>query len=92
MSNIDQLLNTAKSMTLDVTRSHEVLSLHTPATESGGSDNSCLWKGCYQRYSTTKDLFEHVKEVHIGRKRNGNVNLQCNWSDCQTEFPKVVYY
>ena len=55
-------------------------------------NNICQWKGCYQKYNSTKDLFEHVKEQHVGRKRNGHVNLQCFWSDCKAEFPKVLLY
>lgn len=63
---------------------------YSPATSlSPTINNTCQWKGCYQKYDSTKDLFEHVKEHHVGRKRNGHVNLQCFWSDCKAEFPKV---
>ena len=96
ISGIESLLHTTAQMSdariLDIDYSESNSPQQSSATLGLNPNNICQWKGCYQKYNSTKDLFEHVKEQHVGRKRNGHVNLQCFWSDCKAEFPKVVHY
>eukprot|EP00835_Amoeboradix_gromovi_P002794 NODE_165_length_16345_cov_0.329743.p10 type:complete len:105 gc:universal NODE_165_length_16345_cov_0.329743:761-1075(+) len=101
MESIENLIHTASKFPISPTydigylqnvhHSSPQLSPATPEDKLVKHNNVCQWKGCYQKYDSTKDLFEHVKELHVGRKRNGLVNLQCFWSECKAEFPKVLF-
>ncbi|KAL8847314.1 MAG: hypothetical protein Q9221_007630 [Calogaya cf. arnoldii] len=63
---------------------------------SNGSNNNgnsndpfqCLWQGCRERTQSAEALYDHVCEVHIGRKSTNNLNLKCGWANCNISVVK----
>ncbi|KAH3668372.1 hypothetical protein OGAPHI_002126 [Ogataea philodendri] len=43
----------------------------------------CKWKGCSQYCDDAKSLYQHLCDTHVGRKSNKNLELSCQWEDCQ---------
>ncbi|KAL8929761.1 MAG: hypothetical protein Q9172_000318 [Xanthocarpia lactea] len=48
----------------------------------------CLWQGCRERTQSAEALYDHVCEVHIGRKSTNNLNLKCGWANCNISVVK----
>ena len=48
----------------------------------------CRWKGCKDIFDSYESLFAHVSESHIGRKRQGNLCLDCKWDGCDFDCSK----
>lgn len=44
---------------------------------------SCQWINCTNSFPTAEDLYNHLCEVHVGRKSTNNLSLTCRWGDCR---------
>ncbi|KAL8727964.1 MAG: hypothetical protein Q9166_005729 [cf. Caloplaca sp. 2 TL-2023] len=60
---------------------------------NGSNSNSndpfqCLWQGCRERTQSAEALYDHVCEIHIGRKSTNNLNLKCGWANCNISVVK----
>ncbi|KAL8673325.1 MAG: hypothetical protein Q9168_002249 [Polycauliona sp. 1 TL-2023] len=71
------------------------LQQQTSNTSNGSATNSnsndpfqCLWAGCRERTQSAEALYDHVCEVHIGRKSTNNLNLKCGWANCNISVVK----
>ncbi|CAL8576318.1 hypothetical protein XPA_002205 [Xanthoria parietina] len=73
------------------------LQQQTSNTSNGSNSNSnsnsndpfqCLWQGCRERTQSAEALYDHVCEVHIGRKSTNNLNLKCGWANCNISVVK----
>ncbi|KAJ3305892.1 hypothetical protein HDV03_000734 [Kappamyces sp. JEL0829] len=51
---------------------------HNPAMKP------CLWQRpfCTMTFADDQALYDHVNEVHIGRKKTDNLCLSCHWKNC----------
>lgn len=66
------------------------------SNESNGSagDNPsgemlrCKWLDCTKLFSRAEDLYNHLCEVHVGRKSTNNLSLTCRWDNCQINTVK----
>ncbi|KAL9583377.1 MAG: hypothetical protein Q9212_002736 [Teloschistes hypoglaucus] len=54
----------------------------------GNDPFQCLWQGCRERTQSAEALYDHVCEVHIGRKSTNNLNLKCGWANCNISVVK----
>ncbi|KAL8772957.1 MAG: hypothetical protein Q9209_001977 [Squamulea sp. 1 TL-2023] len=64
---------------------------NTSNGNSNGNSNDpfqCLWQGCRERTQSAEALYDHVCEVHIGRKSTNNLNLKCGWANCNISVVK----
>ncbi|KAJ3369868.1 hypothetical protein GGF31_004941 [Allomyces arbusculus] len=74
----DRALPTAPDMTASV--SPPALSPPTAAaSDAAGDDWPCQWTGCAQRFADSDGLLQHLDADHIGRKKLGNLCLECKW-------------
>lgn len=48
----------------------------------------CQWVGCGEKSPSAEALYEHVCERHVGRKSTNNLNLTCQWGNCNTTTVK----
>ena len=48
----------------------------------------CEWRGCTEDSENAEVLFNHICDVHIGRKLTNNLCLTCAWGDCTTTTVK----
>ncbi|KAI4275527.1 MAG: hypothetical protein LQ337_003170 [Flavoplaca oasis] len=71
------------------------LQQQTSNVSNGSNSNSnsndpfqCLWQGCRERTQSAEALYDHVCEVHIGRKSTNNLNLKCGWANCNISVVK----
>ncbi|KAI8448863.1 hypothetical protein BY996DRAFT_6419207 [Phakopsora pachyrhizi] len=50
----------------------------------------CKWSNpqCQKAFHTAEDLFSHLCDVHVGRKRHGNLTLTCGWEGCDHKAAK----
>ncbi|KAL8667180.1 MAG: hypothetical protein Q9202_000752 [Teloschistes flavicans] len=55
---------------------------------NGNDPFQCLWQGCRERTQSAEALYDHVCEVHIGRKSTNNLNLKCGWANCNISVVK----
>ncbi|KAL8943858.1 MAG: hypothetical protein Q9211_000825 [Gyalolechia sp. 1 TL-2023] len=55
---------------------------------AGNDPFQCLWSGCRERTQSAEALYDHVCEVHIGRKSTNNLNLKCGWANCNISVVK----
>ncbi|KAL9012456.1 MAG: hypothetical protein Q9173_002783 [Seirophora scorigena] len=55
---------------------------------TGNDPFQCLWSGCRERTQSAEALYDHVCEVHIGRKSTNNLNLKCGWTNCNISVVK----
>ncbi|KAJ5668736.1 hypothetical protein N7462_009806 [Penicillium macrosclerotiorum] len=53
-----------------------------------GEQLPCQWVGCTEKSPTAEALYEHVCERHVGRKSTNNLNLTCQWGNCNTTTVK----
>lgn len=55
-----------------------------------GTQQTCKWSNpvCRELFQTPEDLYQHLTEVHVGRKSNNNLNLTCRWEQCNTTVIK----
>ncbi|KNE71526.1 hypothetical protein AMAG_20380 [Allomyces macrogynus ATCC 38327] len=49
------------------------------ATDANDDDWPCQWTGCAQRFTDSDGLLQHLDADHIGRKKLGNLCLECKW-------------
>ncbi|KAI5804568.1 hypothetical protein EDC01DRAFT_426034 [Geopyxis carbonaria] len=49
---------------------------------------SCQWSGCSERFETAEDLYNHLCDIHVGRKSTNNLCLTCAWGTCRTTTVK----
>lgn len=63
-----------------------------PAASPTGSSgtSTCKWSNpvCREQFQTPEELYQHLTEVHVGRKSNNNLNLTCRWEQCNTTVIK----
>ncbi|MBW0555239.1 hypothetical protein O181_094954 [Austropuccinia psidii MF-1] len=50
----------------------------------------CKWNNpsCQKTFSTAEELFNHLCDFHVGRKRHGNLSLSCSWEGCDHKAAK----
>ena len=48
----------------------------------------CLWKDCNQAFDSAESLYDHLSQIHIGRKSHGNLSLTCGWLGCSVKVGK----
>lgn len=48
----------------------------------------CQWKGCSLEFTSPELLYHHLCQDHVGRKSQKNLQLNCQWGDCQTKTVK----
>uniref|UniRef100_A0A060T4Z6 ARAD1C01914p n=1 Tax=Blastobotrys adeninivorans TaxID=409370 RepID=A0A060T4Z6_BLAAD len=48
----------------------------------------CKWLDCTKLFSRAEDLYNHLCEVHVGRKSTNNLSLTCRWDNCQINTVK----
>ncbi|KAL9600575.1 MAG: hypothetical protein Q9219_003121 [cf. Caloplaca sp. 3 TL-2023] len=61
---------------------------NVPNNGNGNDPFQCLWSGCRERTQSAEALYDHVCEVHIGRKSTNNLNLKCGWTNCNISVVK----
>ncbi|KAL8692856.1 MAG: hypothetical protein Q9218_002206 [Villophora microphyllina] len=59
-----------------------------PNAGTGNDPFQCLWQGCRERTQSAEALYDHVCEIHIGRKSTNNLNLKCGWANCNISVVK----
>ncbi|KAF8807786.1 hypothetical protein BYT27DRAFT_7098821 [Phlegmacium glaucopus] len=50
--------------------------------------HTCLWVHCTHAFPDPETLYNHLCNVHIGRKSTNNLCLTCKWKDCGTTCAK----
>ncbi|KAJ1534484.1 hypothetical protein HK096_003809 [Nowakowskiella sp. JEL0078] len=56
---------------------------HLSSNSSNSDSYFCQWNSsCSCSYPTCQELIVHIDEVHIGRKKDGNLCLDCLWPGC----------
>ncbi|KAA1112309.1 hypothetical protein PGTUg99_013944 [Puccinia graminis f. sp. tritici] len=60
----------------------------TPADQN--MNLSCKWSkpDCLKKFASAEELFNHLCDCHVGRKRNGNLSLNCSWEGCDHKAAK----
>lgn len=48
----------------------------------------CEWEGCSEVFGNAQALYDHLCDVHVGRKCNKNLTLHCKWGNCQVTTVK----
>ncbi|KAA1138698.1 hypothetical protein PGTUg99_034873 [Puccinia graminis f. sp. tritici] len=50
----------------------------------------CKWAKplCLKTFPTAEELFNHLCDRHVGRKRHGNLSLNCSWEACDHKAAK----
>ncbi|KNZ45619.1 uncharacterized protein VP01_798g9 [Puccinia sorghi] len=51
----------------------------------------CKWTkphGCLTTFLSPEELFSHLCDCHVGRKRSGNLSLNCGWEGCDHKAAK----
>lgn len=56
--------------------------------DGAGEQLPCQWVGCTEKCTSAEALYEHVCERHVGRKSTNNLNLTCQWGNCNTTTVK----
>ncbi|KAI5793607.1 hypothetical protein FPQ18DRAFT_258511 [Pyronema domesticum] len=49
---------------------------------------TCQWQGCSEKFDTAEDLYNHLCDIHVGRKSTNNLCLTCAWGTCRTTTVK----
>lgn len=51
---------------------------------------ACRWTDppCQLVFRTPAELYEHLKDVHVGRKSTNNLCLECFWDGCGSKAKK----
>ncbi|KAG0128216.1 hypothetical protein HOY82DRAFT_489495, partial [Tuber indicum] len=61
----------------------------TPAVPSKEDTNlACQWTSCQEKFETPEDLYNHLCDIHVGRKSTNNLCLTCAWGTCRTTTVK----
>ncbi|KAI9627865.1 hypothetical protein KEM48_011940 [Puccinia striiformis f. sp. tritici PST-130] len=50
----------------------------------------CKWSkpDCFKTFSSAEEMFNHLCDCHVGRKRSGNLSLSCSWEGCDHKAAK----
>lgn len=48
----------------------------------------CQWTGCGERFDSAEELYNHLCDIHVGRKSTNNLCLTCSWGSCHTTTVK----
>lgn len=43
----------------------------------------CKWLNCTSTFDKAESLYNHLCEVHVGRKSTNNLSLTCRWENCR---------
>ena len=57
-------------------------------TQNGEDTIECKWKGCSFVAPTPDNLYDHLCNMHVGRKSTNNLNLTCGWEGCGVKCVK----
>ncbi|PLW24119.1 hypothetical protein PCASD_06705 [Puccinia coronata f. sp. avenae] len=59
-------------------------------TPNQNMDLVCKWSKphCLKNFSSAEELFNHLCDCHVGRKRNGTLSLICSWEGCDHKAAK----
>ncbi|RPA85234.1 hypothetical protein BJ508DRAFT_302901 [Ascobolus immersus RN42] len=49
---------------------------------------NCQWQKCREKFDSAEALYNHLCEVHVGRKSTNNLCLTCAWGTCHTTTVK----
>ncbi|TGZ81109.1 hypothetical protein EX30DRAFT_364126 [Ascodesmis nigricans] len=49
---------------------------------------ACQWNGCSDKFDSAEDLYNHLCDIHVGRKSTNNLCLTCAWGACRTTTVK----
>lgn len=52
------------------------------STSSPGKLLICEWNSCGERFLQPEILYHHLCQVHVGRKSQNNLQLNCQWGKC----------
>ncbi|CAN6652594.1 pH-response transcription factor pacC/Rim101p [Trichomonascus vanleenenianus] len=54
------------------------------ASPSGSSQPPlvCKWLQCDKQFYDAEELYNHLCEIHVGRKSTNNLSLVCRWENC----------
>lgn len=74
--------NTAMAVEGEQSTSPYMCQWRVPATDARGIEVEGQQRICSLDFSGGSELFNHLSEVHVGRKTTANLCLQCKWSDC----------
>ena len=60
------------------------------SSDASGNQKPCLWQRpfCNMTFSDDQALYDHVNQVHIGRKKTDNLCLSCHWKNCNVVCSK----
>lgn len=60
------------------------------ASDASSNQKPCLWQRpfCNMTFSDDQALYDHVNQVHIGRKKTDNLCLSCHWKNCNVVCSK----
>ncbi|ORX35245.1 hypothetical protein BD324DRAFT_652384 [Kockovaella imperatae] len=58
------------------------------ANDSPEAGISCKWKNCDHVASSPDGLYDHLCNVHVGRKSTNNLCLTCGWEGCGVKCVK----
>lgn len=55
-----------------------------PESVASSGVKKCQWQRplCNQVFADEQALYDHVNELHIGRKKTDNLCLSCHWKNC----------
>lgn len=48
----------------------------------------CKWADCRHVSPSPDELYDHLCNLHVGRKSTGNLNLTCGWEGCGVKCVK----
>ena len=58
------------------------------STSIGEDDIECRWVACDHTATSADELYDHLCNVHVGRKSTNNLNLACKWEGCGVKCVK----
>ncbi|RPB24139.1 hypothetical protein L211DRAFT_849269 [Terfezia boudieri ATCC MYA-4762] len=59
-----------------------------PPAPKDDQNLTCQWSGCSEKFDSAEDLYNHLCDVHVGRKSTNNLCLTCAWGTCRTNTVK----
>ncbi|KAI5847768.1 hypothetical protein DFP73DRAFT_577677 [Morchella snyderi] len=61
----------------------------TPSIPAKEETNlGCQWNGCQEKFDSPEELYNHLCDIHVGRKSTNNLCLTCAWGTCRTTTVK----
>ncbi|KAI1300725.1 hypothetical protein EDD11_006015 [Mortierella claussenii] len=62
-----------------------VTALSSPINDSFvfSDEYVCRWDACNKNFGDAEQLYEHLRDDHVGRKAHNNLCLTCRWDKCE---------